>query len=67
MDRAWPLLASDAAMQNIRRHAVSLPGGASLCILRKLHDDLAAGAASDGYPTANIRAESPYPAASLEH
>ncbi|MGH2592098.1 MAG: non-hydrolyzing UDP-N-acetylglucosamine 2-epimerase [Anaerolineae bacterium] len=44
MDRAWPLIASDAALQAMRRKAVSLPGGATLRILRRLEHDLGATA-----------------------
>ena len=40
MDRAWPLIASDSALQAMRRRAVSLPGGASLRIVRRLKHDL---------------------------
>jgi UDP-N-acetylglucosamine 2-epimerase (non-hydrolysing) len=40
MDRAWPIIASDTALQAMRRKAVSLPGGATLRIVRKLEHDL---------------------------
>jgi len=64
MDRAWPLIASDSALQAMRRRAVSLPGGATLRIIRWLEHDLgtsvhhgaAAQPQTDGLPleTASI-------------
>lgn len=42
MDRAWPLIASDTALDNMRRRAVSLPGGAAQRIVRILQSSLEA-------------------------
>jgi UDP-N-acetylglucosamine 2-epimerase (non-hydrolysing) len=40
MDRAWPLIASDAALDNMRHRAVSLPGGAAQRIARILQQQI---------------------------
>lgn len=40
MDRAWPILASEAALQSMRRKAAAPAGGATLRILRRLGHDL---------------------------
>ena len=52
MDRAWPLIASDAALDSMRHRALSLPGGAAMRILRALQRDL--GAATDAQPAAAL-------------
>jgi UDP-N-acetylglucosamine 2-epimerase (non-hydrolysing) len=46
MDRAWPIIASDAALEAMRNRAVSLPGGAAMRIARTLRDELTPGARS---------------------
>lgn len=40
MDRAWPLIASDDSLKEMRRRAVSPPGGAAVRIVRTLERDL---------------------------
>ncbi len=52
MDRAWPLIASDAALDAMRHCAIALPGGAAMRILRVLERDL--GTAADAQPAAPL-------------
>ncbi len=61
MDRAWPLIASDVALQAMRRRAVSLPGGASLRVIRRLESDL--GVASPPRPASQIETAASLPTA----
>lgn len=59
MDRAWPLIASDAALDAMRHCAIALPGGAALRILRVLQRDL--GAVGEPQPASSLAAGSSRP------
>lgn len=60
MDRAWPLIASDTALDAMRQRATALPGVAAQRIVRILQQDI--GVTPDPQPNSAIETSDPFAA-----